>query len=205
MSGIRLMKYYVEYGTQTFMGNSVDEVATNMRKRHNDLSWAEAVRYVERNKKEHQNGVRSFKIKTEMMNERTKASGKGKKTWEEIKNGAIAVLKNISGKTVPQIEIDRRTAICNKCPKRSEISVCAPCGGAGKLTNAINSFKQKYFKSGYNLEHEMKPTFCSICDCSLALMLPCKLEDFSDQERKNPERPFSCWVSSPPVDPSTIN
>lgn len=206
---LRVARFHVHYDGEIYFGASVDQIARGIMHRHKDVTFAEAVRFTERNLSDaHENGSKFNAVKRETFNDRNDKlkNSKGKSvTWNMIQSGAMAVIKNLSGNTAPQIEIDRRSDICRKCPKMSNLSVCVPCGGAKKLLTVYNTFRRKYFKRGYNIDHDLKDKFCDVCTCSLAVMIPCKLEDFSDLERSNPNRPSECWVVQPEVDPKTIN
>lgn len=123
-------------------------------------------------------------------------------TPQEALNGAKAVfLKNIIQNDIEsQKEIDRRAAICESCPKLSAMAGCSKGCGLSKIAlDAYNKAVEIFHKgSRYNIPTRLKKTYCGVCGCSSAAILPAKLEHFlPDSEEKAAARPAQCWLKKP--------
>lgn len=111
-----------------------------------------------------------------------------------VVSGATAVIKNLAGSTVSNHEIVRRSAICEECPLRGKVGGCSSCGAAGKIARWANSLRAK-MKLQIEIPDGVKSYFCGICQCSLALMVTTKYENFhTETEEKNMSRPDACWL-----------
>lgn len=120
-------------------------------------------------------------------------------TPQEAINGAKAVfLQNIVLNNVEsQKEIDRRSAICERCPALSAMAGCSKGCGISKIAlDAYNATVNKFFGGArYNIPTRLKKTYCGVCGCSSAAILPAKLEHFlPDSEEKARIRPANCWL-----------
>jgi len=124
----------------------------------------------------------------------TAKKSKAKISFKEAKNGAAALLKVMVGETVPQIEINRRAAICNSCPNVSQTTDCVGCGFGKKLNNFISEIKKNVFKTNLDIPNGLKGSYCKVCSCALVMMLPSRMEAFNESEEKQAERPDFCWV-----------
>lgn len=111
----------------------------------------------------------------------------------EAVSGAKALIRYTSGSTVSTAEIERRSNICKDCSLINKIGGCAPCGAAGKIANFVNTVRVS-LKLEQPIPTSVKSSYCGVCDCSLALMVPSKMELFVEPESKNLQRPDHCWV-----------
>lgn len=115
---------------------------------------------------------------------------KGKVTFADAVNGAKALMRYASGKTVSQAEVTRRSNICPNCPHISQVSMCGSCGTAGKATRFINNFK-KLLGCRSAIDTDIQYSYCEICNCSLALMVVSSMDSF----HKDQGRPDNCWLN----------
>lgn len=108
--------------------------------------------------------------------------------------GATAAIRYMTGKAVSNEEILRRSSICASCPRKNQVSDCMGCGGTGRLAGMVNDIRRDKGKE-VEIPATVKPYFCDVCGCSLALMIVTK---HSDLEPENPEvnesRPDFCWL-----------
>jgi hypothetical protein len=111
----------------------------------------------------------------------------------EAVSGAKALLRYASGSTASTLEIERRAGICKDCPLIDRIGGCAPCGAAGKIANFVNSLRTS-LRLDQPIPSSIKSSYCGVCDCSLALMVPSKMSAFSESESQNLQRPDICWI-----------
>jgi len=115
----------------------------------------------------------------------------GKKvTLGEAWHGAAAMIRLVIGDYVPQEEINRRSEICNNCPKKSKVSTCMTCGGGRLVANQLSKLRAKG-----RVPDSVASHFCGVCDCALAPMVLSKPENFlKETNAKTSERPDDCWV-----------
>ena len=107
--------------------------------------------------------------------------------------GAKALLRFTSGEAVSGSEMERRASICSQCPHISLISGCRSCGAAGAIAKLLNAVRAAH-KLQYPIPVSVKEKYCSVCDCSLALMVPSKISAFAENDEKNGKRPDNCWI-----------
>lgn len=117
---------------------------------------------------------------------------KKKLTLNDYFTGGAALVGVVSGNTVNQDEIDRRSAICLGCKELEEMRGCSACGFAGKLSSLVNSVKHS-FGGGYSLPNNLDRHSCGICKCSLAVILPSKIQAFKEKQFDK-TRPDICWI-----------
>lgn len=178
-------KYRFHHKGEWIYGNSIDAIASSIS-RDGEMSFASAVTLVSRNMVP----VHKSEVKDQVIpaSKNTKAL-----TLKEVSSGATAALKQIGGDTVPQLEIDRRAIICTGCPKLVPISGCKSCGFGGKLVKFINNVKRA-FGGGVKIPNDLGSKYCDCCGCSLGMMLPANLIDFTDKTRNDETRPERCWL-----------
>lgn len=163
-----------------YYGNSVDEIAKNI-----GMPFAKAVPIVNK-------GI--IAINRVALDQKIGTGNITKKvTLSEMVAGATSALKQIVGTHETQEVINRRAIICSACPKKAETSGCKSCGEGGRLVKFVNNVK-KGFGGGVEIPNDLGKLFCSICDCSLAMMLPAKIEDFKESTINNKNRPAECWL-----------
>jgi hypothetical protein len=178
-------KYSVKFRGEEFIGNTVEGIARSISKSKN-VPMQEIVLYVQNNMK-----LRKPKIKEPNFNLR----GQRKISLTEAIHGATSAMKQIGGDSVDHQEIMRRAAICQSCPKRSEISGCASCGFGSKLVQFVNKIK-KSFGGGVEIPNNLSREFCGVCQCSLGMMLPAPLDHFHSSTIEDPNRPDKCWLKT---------
>ena len=111
-----------------------------------------------------------------------------------VKSACGAMIQTIKGNTVPDQEIARRWYICQACPAKTTVSDCMSCGGAGRAADWINKVRGAAGKS-FRLDQESAKTFCGLCGCSHALLIPTKIEHQKEEsEKQNKQRPLACWL-----------
>ena len=111
-----------------------------------------------------------------------------------IKTACGAMLESIKGNTVSDQEIYRRTEICSNCPMKTTVTDCMSCGGMGRVAAWTNRIMQLAGKR-LNMSNEAGKTFCGLCGCSHALMIPTKMElQKQETEKQNQLRPSQCWL-----------
>jgi len=126
----------------------------------------------------------------------TNTGKKHKVTFADAIHGVTAMIKYASRPGSSNQEIVRRSDICATCPQRSDIAKCGPCGTMRKITTWVNSIRAKK-KVEAPIPSEVKYSYCGICDCSLALMVVTKIEDFYEENSsKNALRPTRCWLKN---------
>lgn len=182
-----MYKYKINYNGDTYIGNSVDEVAKNISKdTSNNISFTEAVIFVNKS------------VIPVVHKPRPEASvsknTKKQHSLSEIANGAKAVLlQTFMDEVVDQTEIDRRGLICENCPKISEVSGCKACGMGKKIKEFGNKIRN-WFGKGHRIPFGLEQNYCSVCECSLAMLLPAELSQIKKSTINDPDRPKNCWM-----------
>lgn len=99
---------------------------------------------------------------------------------------AIAAFKEaLSGNVVSVDEVTRRAGICSTCPKR-KMDTGVKTGISRMLGNLANK---------HRVPEEIKGRSCSVCGCSLLLLIPATDKDLhKDNEQEAKERPSICWI-----------
>lgn len=118
------------------------------------------------------------------------ATAKKKVSFADAVNGAKALLRYSTGHSVSNAEIARRSRICLNCPLRDTVSYCGSCGGAGKIARFVGNLR-KLMRIGTDLDSDIKVSYCGVCQCSLALMVPSQLQSF----KPDSGRPDDCWLN----------
>ena len=182
-------KYRIRYDGEQFLGQTLNDIAKH-------ISNSKKIDLEEANKIVSKIAEKLVPVPQSDFNHNPPAK---KLSWVNTIAGATAILKSNLGSAVDQLEIEKRAMKCRsgdnglQCPKLSEISDCRACGWAGRFSKWMNKVK-KMFKMGYDIPSDMKDKYCSVCDCSLAAMLPAQKSDFKESESKNNTRPSYCWV-----------
>lgn len=115
-------------------------------------------------------------------------------TLASVKSACGAMMETIKGNIVSDQEINRRWEICKNCPVSTKVSDCMSCGGAGRAADWVNKIKNAVGKR-FRLEQESGRTFCGLCGCSHALMIPTKMKlQKQESEKQNQQRPSQCWL-----------
>lgn len=186
-------KYRFYFNGDTYVGNSVDDIASKISKdANNDISFTQAVSIVNK-------GLipvsKTFFDKSESVINAVKESYKGKTnlTVDQMTHGATAVLKQAMGDVVQQSEVRRRADICFNCPKRTSASFCKACGQASKITRLVNKVKGLFGK-GVKIPSGLDQDYCTVCGCSLAMLLAAPLKQIDEATKKDESRPFFCWM-----------
>lgn len=109
--------------------------------------------------------------------------------------GAKALLRYTQGSAVSSSEITRRSEICKDCPLINRIGGCASCGAAGKIANFVSNIRSS-LKLQDPIPDSVKSSYCGVCQCSLALMVPSKMDAFNESIEKNSKRPDNCWLKT---------
>lgn len=184
-----MFKYRYFYNGDTLFGNSIDEVANTLVKASKNTSkpysFPSAVLEVQKSMVPVHKSLIEQKI--------PKKAKRDAPSLQEIAAGATSALKQIGGICEDQTVINRRAIICSACPKKSDTSGCGPCGFAGKVKSFVNGVK-KMFGGGHTIPNGLDRSYCDVCDCSLAMMLPAQLKDFKASTVNDPERPKNCWI-----------
>ena len=118
---------------------------------------------------------------------------KKKLSFKDGVDGAYALFKVVTGQYVDQNEINRRSNICNNCPKLISSSNCVPCGFGKSVNNFITKLK-KAFGKGFVIPFGLESKHCSVCECALSVMLPSSLKSFKHDKDFQSKRPDTCWL-----------
>lgn len=111
-----------------------------------------------------------------------------------VKSACGAMIQTLKGNTVTDSEIARRWMICQACPAKTTVSDCMSCGGAGRAADWINKIRGAAGKA-FRLDQESGKTFCGLCGCSHALLIPTQMEHQKEEsEKQNKLRPLACWL-----------
>jgi hypothetical protein len=135
---------------------------------------------------EHKDGIYSKNLPISFAKPRLNLAG--------VKSACGAMLQTLKSNIVGDAEIYRRWQICQNCPVKTSVSDCMSCGGAGRVADWINKLRGAAGKS-FRIEQEAGMTFCGLCGCSHALMIPTKMEfQKAESEKQNQLRPDQCWL-----------
>lgn len=130
------------------------------------------------------------------QSKKTPGSKPKKKKLYDVMMGAKAMLRYVFKEGASGSEIRRRASICESCPMRSSTSGCSACGAAAQATKLVNEIRVKK-RIQDEIPASIKTKYCSICDCSLALMAVTKYKDFyQESSNKNALRPDHCWLKT---------
>lgn len=179
-----MFKFQITFKGERYQGNSVDDIANYIAKDHG-ISFVTAVGIVNKS---------IIPVHVSQLKEfQPHLKPKKKVGLKEIKDGAVSAMRQISGDTVSQVEINRRSQICVGCPRLQDTGLCIPCGQGAALMKFVNGVK-KLWGGGFDLSKDVKNSFCDVCDCSLAMMLPAPLDHFKEATKTDPTRPKNCWI-----------
>lgn len=138
------------------------------------------------NKYEYKDGIYSKTVPISFPKPRLNLAG--------VKAACGAMIQTLKNNIVSDTEIYRRWEICQNCPVKTTVSDCMSCGGAGRAADWINKLKGAAGKQ-FRVEQEAGRTFCGLCGCSHALMIPTKMEyQKEESEKQNQLRPDQCWL-----------
>lgn len=135
------------------------------------------------------NRIKNQTVDIERKKIKEKRTPKLSETW----HAGLALMNRMVGNTPDQAEHKRRADICSKCPMKSETSICYGCGGAGKLSSLISSIS-KLTTRVIVVDKRMRDKYCSICDCSLALLTVTNIDGLKEKQEINRIRPIGCWM-----------
>ena len=111
-----------------------------------------------------------------------------------IKSACNAIFENIRNNVESPAEISRRWRICKACPQLTKVSDCVSCSGTGRFTNWLNSIKAAS-KTNFHIDQGSALTYCGMCGCSHALMIPARLDSQKEEsDEANKTRPELCWL-----------
>ena len=115
-------------------------------------------------------------------------------TLSDAATGAMALIKYAGGSAVSDNELIRRSSICESCPLIDRIGGCSSCGAAGMIARFANTVRQKLSMQSA-IPSSVKSSYCGVCNCSLALMVVTKIENFKEEPSiQNNQRPDNCWL-----------
>ena len=101
------------------------------------------------------------------------------------KAALIAFKEALNDDVVSEQEILRRTAICQKCPKRKRDT-----GVKTGLSRILGNLANKH-----RLPEEIKGKSCGVCGCSLMMLLPANEKSLHrDSPEEAAQRPADCWI-----------
>jgi hypothetical protein len=135
------------------------------------------------------NRIKNQTVEIQRKSIQSKRTPKLSEAW----HAGLAIMNRAIGNTPTQEEHKRRADICAKCPMKSETSICYGCGGAGKLSSLISSIS-KLTTRVIVVDKRMKDKYCSICDCSLALLTVTNIDGLKEKQDLNRLRPIHCWM-----------
>lgn len=124
----------------------------------------------------------------------------GKKlSMTDIINGAKAIVRLQGGSRVDNEEMERRAGICKYavqggCPKLSEVAGCASCAAGANISSWLSKLKNFFGGEKLVIPNNLGDMYCSCCGCSLAIMIPSKMESFDFEKDNQKDRPKHCWL-----------
>jgi hypothetical protein len=180
-------KYRYFHNGEWLLGNSIDKIAQTISE-SDGISFTKAVAKVSGS---------LVPVSTAVVEQKFAKEEKVQKTMQlqQVTAGATSAMKQISGFSEEQSVINRRAIVCSACPNKDKVSGCMSCGFASKITKWANSVK-KMFGGGHVIPNNLDKEFCKSCNCSLAMMLPANLSDFTEQTVNDPTRPDTCWIKT---------
>ena len=184
-----MKRFKFAYKGEKYLGDSHEAIAFRLIKDYKDITFDEALILVK-------NNTRPNKDQPSTNNPIIGKTVYKTKHLSDYIIGAKALVKVVAGQVVSQEEINRRSIICSSCPRITEIPFCNTCGQAGIFASAVNKLKQLFGK-GFTIPNNLEKRGCDVCDCALSVMLPSKMEYFSDKDQA--QRPDNCWVKKTSV------
>lgn len=184
-------RYEIKYRNRNFLASSKEEMIQNIStyfSKKNEVIDIEMVKiHVNKNIKENPSSKPDSGEGLDKVH-------KPKLTFKEALAGSVALLKVVGGDTVSKEEIKRRSALCASCPLKTEVSNCWGCGFGKTLTRFISGLRNM-FTGEVSLSRDVSSSYCGVCGCALATMLPSKMSSFNQEsQEKQKERPNYCWV-----------
>jgi hypothetical protein len=120
--------------------------------------------------------------------------GSHKLSLAGVQAACSAMMQNIKGNVVSNTEIDRRWEICKACVENTTISDCLGCGASGRAASFFSKIQGAAGRV-FRLDQKAGQTFCGMCGCSHALMVPTSMEyQKPESEAQNNLRPDQCWL-----------
>lgn len=182
-----LPKYSFTIGGNLFLGGTEEDL-TRMVVSHYATNGIEVV----------EDEIRAFVKKSKTIYipgivEHNPGKEKKKLTFDRVLSGANAVIKDIAGLTVSQVEVNRRGSICSSCPLVSETKGCMGCGFAKTLAKWGNKLKSLINRPNMVIPEGLENKYCDFCKCSLYVMLPSEINNF--KETNSTQRPNHCWIN----------
>jgi hypothetical protein len=100
---------------------------------------------------------------------------------------AISAFKEATSSDVVSEElISKRSAVCRNCPAKKRVR-----GLASNMSLLLGSIANRH-----RVPAEIGRNMCSVCGCSLMLLLPAKKSSLhQDSPAQKRKRPFSCWFN----------
>jgi hypothetical protein len=180
-------KIVLQSAMRKFTGNSHQEILKRL------LAWMR-----ENNEPSRPGEDRDYwlnRIKNQAVDiERQKLKQKRVPKLGEAWHAGLALVRQGMGKTVDQLEHNRRAKICQTCPLRGDVSTCMGCGGASKLSSLISSMS-KIVSAPIVVDRTVKSKYCNACGCSLALLSVTTLDSLPKEDPVvNRARPLQCWM-----------
>lgn len=189
---MRIPRLQVKYRGKNFLGDSIEDLRNNINKYFRDrnvgIDSDEVDILLSKNVKKNGEGGKLD------SGDKLNKVHKGRISFKSAVSGAKALLRNFVGDIVDKEEIKRRSSICSACKENIETTDCVACGFGGKLNSYINSLKQSFGGNEIKLSQSVKGRYCGVCNCALALMLPSKMDAFTESDDKQKSRPNHCWV-----------
>lgn len=192
----KLFQY--KFNDKTYLGKTKDELFNNIIKENMfipelNINKEELKQSVEINSTIYDT-TKSQPYKAPVAMENNKVS------LTQVINGAKAFLKLNSGQRVSNQEMERRAGICkygNKgqaCTRLADVSGCKSCGFGASLTSWIGKVKTFFGGDKFDIPNNLGSRYCSVCSCSLAMMIPSQTESFKIEEKDQLQRPSWCWI-----------
>lgn len=189
---MNIPQYEIKYKNRTFLADDESSMLANIDKyltsRNISYDLEECISHVRRNMR--RNSAYSGGSSEERKLNKPHKAGL---TFKTVVNGAKALLGVSLGHTVDDAESNRRGKICVACPKKKLTTDCYGCGFSSVLNKFINNLKSLFGKQ-VSLNPDLKGSYCDICDCALAIMIPSKISAFKEDKAKQDARPDHCWI-----------
>lgn len=185
-------KYRFNLGDVSFYGDSDEEIIARIKgfyiSRNIDININEYIPLVKKGKKTNNNNIKN----------QLEGAGPAKKnkSFDQVLNGAKAIIKNEAGMTASQEEINRRAKVCTNCPLLSDVTNCKACGFGSSFAKWMKkSIKAllPHRKESFTIPNSLADKYCSFCSCSLFVVLPSEMNNF--KETNSQLRPENCWIN----------
>lgn len=191
---MNIPKYEIKYKNRNFLADSKESMINNITIYLNgkgiEFDKNELKGHVEKSIKKNSAYSGGY---SDAQEKRLNKVYKPRMTFKEVVNGAKALLGVSIGDSVDQDEITRRGRICASCPNKTLTTDCYGCGFASTLNKFIGGLKSLFSKE-VSLNSDVKGSYCNVCSCALAIMIPSKLTAFNEDQDKQDKRPDHCWL-----------